>query len=121
MTALKENFDKLLNYNQTTLPTEDELKKRKIQQEIRRQEIENEHDELSNQLKLKIFCWVRWVVGSYLIFVAIVIMITLLDGGLLSDKVLMTLLGTTTFNVLGLPYLIIRALFRVKTKKKKTK
>lgn len=56
--------------------------------------------------------WVIWVVSLWL--VVILCIIVWRD---LSDTVKITLLTTTTVNILGLPYIILKGLFKVDEKK----
>lgn len=62
---------------------------------------------------------VNWVVITNSIWLIIVIIIVIAHGAKgpsvdlfnLSDKVIITLLGTTTVNVLGLAYIVLKGLF----------
>jgi hypothetical protein len=93
----------------TNSALEDELKKDKTQKlKDERQAIENQG--LKNDIKLKesSFKWVLCVVSIYLIFIGIIISQSLP----LSDNVLITLLTTTTINIIALPRFIIRNLFK---------
>lgn len=56
-------------------------------------------------------CWVRWINSAYL-FAGVAVMVA--DGAQwiqLSDGVIITMLGTTTLNVLGLAFIILHGLF----------
>lgn len=71
----------------------------------------------------KLVNWVMYVTNFWLMFVGTII---LLDGSILhfnvSDGVIVALLGTSTANVLGLPYIVLKGLFREwKYKPKKNK
>ncbi len=66
-------------------------------------------------MRKEMFFWVKWCVSIYLIVVAAIISIQVFYMGRpLSDNVLIALLVTTTGNVLGIPYLIIKAIFQMK-------
>jgi len=55
--------------------------------------------------------WVRWVVSIWL---GLVMLILLLNGACaikISDAVAGVLLGTTTLNILGLAYIVLKGLF----------
>lgn len=58
---------------------------------------------------------VEWVIGLVSFWVLIVVMIVIKTD--LSDAVIITLLSTTTINILGLPYIILKGLFGDKDKK----
>ncbi len=83
---------------------DDELKRRNFEQEIKHRNI--------------LVYWVIGVVSIWLIIVLIILFkqgsfsLTLSESFNLSDKVIMTLLGTTTVNILGLPYIILKGLFK---------
>lgn len=81
--------------------------------EEQRKKIEN--NGLSQDIlhRKKLVYWVMWVVSLWLI-VVIIIIIFCVD---LSDTVKITLLTTTTINILGLPYIILKGLFKVDEKK----
>jgi hypothetical protein len=98
-----------------------------ISQKDRAEQLKNDHTDLDLQLKKNIFQWVKFLVSFYLVGVATILVSTGLsshfltgDKVFLSDSVLITLLTTTTINVLGLPWLIIHSLFP-KSKKQKSK
>ncbi len=86
----------------------------KRNEELRRHKIENDISENELELKKGIYFWVKWVVTIYLSFVAIVIISLFTGFGSLSDNVIIALLTTTTINILGLPYMIIKSLFPAK-------
>ena len=69
-----------------------------------------------SELKLKkgICVWVKWVVSIYLIFIAYILLLLVLNEGKLESSVVIALLTTTTINILGLPYMIIKSLFPAK-------
>lgn len=71
------------------------------------------NDILESELDLKkgICKWVQWVVSVYLIFIALILITLTFKIGNLESEVIIALLTTTTINILGLPWLIIRSLF----------
>lgn len=99
-------------------PTFSQIQEGVERAKLRSMQIDNDHNELSKELKQSIVKWVRYVVTSYLGYMGLVITGIMvgayLDKHLLSDTVLVALLTTTTVNILGLPYLIIRGLFKEK-------
>ncbi len=90
----------------------------KKDEELRRKKIENDISENELALKKGIYFWVKWVVTIYLSFVAITILALFTGFGSLSDNVVIALLSTTTINILGLPYMIIKSLFPNKNNSK---
>lgn len=96
---LKENVDK-------------ETERRRSQKlDNDRKFISNKKDKQKLGLKKVICRWVMKLVQLYLLFVGGLLFLSLLGFGNLSDSVLITLLTTTTINIIGLPWLIIRSLF----------
>ena len=84
--------------------------------ELKRQEERLRADTLKNAgsqdliaLKREAFNWIRGLVPFYLIVTFIFLGSSQKIG--LSDTVVITLLTTTTTNIIGLPYLIIKSLF----------
>ena len=71
------------------------------------------HDFIKQEIDLKssICVWVKRVVSIYLIFIAYILLLLVLNEGKLESSVVITLLTTTTINILGLPYMIIKSLF----------
>ena len=71
------------------------------------------HDIIKQEIELKssICVWVKWVVSIYLIFIAWILLLLVLSEGKLESSVVIALLTTTTINILGLPYMIIKSLF----------
>jgi hypothetical protein len=55
--------------------------------------------------------WVRWVVSLWLIFTAFTIAVNHILCFNLSDTVMCMLLGTTTANILGLAFIVIKGTF----------
>ena len=98
-------------------PTEEQLYEDELQAEqLREKRLANDHNELTKNLKESIVGWVRHVVSRYLCFVGCILIAIMVcayyDKHLLSDTVLITLLTTTTINMLGLPHVIISGLFK---------
>ena len=71
------------------------------------------NDIIFDEIKLKsgICVWVKWIVSVYLIFIAYILLLLVLNEGKLESSVVIALLSTTTINILGLPYMIIKSLF----------
>ena len=87
--------------------------KRTPSSEVRQKQLENKNEEDMQEMRKKMFAWVKWCVSIYLIVVTVIILIQVFYmGRSLSDNVLIALLVTTTGNVLGLPYLVIKAIFQ---------
>ncbi len=114
----RKNVDRMpLNQlDRPKVPDVHELQKRN--EDLRRRKIENDISENELALKKGIYCWVKWVVTIYLSFVAVMIMSLIIGLGSLSDNVIIALLTTTTINILGLPYMIIKSLFPSNSKEK---
>lgn len=81
------------------------------QHELEAASLENLKKENDIELKKGICNWVKIVVSIYLIFVATFIIIVACQKFIFSDAALITLLTTTTINILALPYMIIKSLF----------
>lgn len=71
------------------------------------------HDIIKQEIELKssICVWVIRIVSIYLIFIAFILLLLVLNEGKLESSVVIALLTTTTINILGLPYMIIKSLF----------
>ncbi len=55
--------------------------------------------------------WVRWVNSIYLLTILLMVLAAGRGWIILSDGIILALLGTTTANVLGLAYIILHGLF----------
>lgn len=88
----------------SNLPDSDKLKK---EQEIREHTIDNDAKEATASLRVIMCYWVMVLVTIYLVVIAWIV----LHIETLSDSVLITILTTTTINVIGLPLMIIRSIF----------
>jgi cation transport ATPase len=93
-----------------------QIDQEKSDPEMRRADAETHHRtenwKIERKLKEKLAMWVVAMVTIYLTSViAILFVILFSEENNLEDSVLITLLTTTTINVLGLPYLIIKSLF----------
>lgn len=55
--------------------------------------------------------WVMWIVPLWLICVIFILISNKLLGFCLDSSVLISLLATTTFNVLGLAYIVLKGIF----------
>lgn len=91
------------------LPSSKDTQKR--DKDHRKKELENNSLETNIALKKGICSWVKVVVSIYLFFVASILLSITVGGYYLSDNVAIALLTTTTINILGLPYIIIKSLF----------
>lgn len=89
-----------------SMPTQDDM----LAAELHKLAIESAKNDIN--LKKDIFYWVRYVVSGYLIFVGGVLIVLVGGWGHLDSAVIIALLTTTTVNVLGLPYIIVRSLFK---------
>jgi hypothetical protein len=115
----KNNIDKVLssNYKQKIVSRPQakdfanwsEMAKEEIN--LRGGELLNEITKSELELKKGICVWVKWVVSVYLIFIAYILLLLVLNEGKLESSVVIALLTTTTINILGLPYMIIKSLF----------
>ena len=81
---------------------------------LREKTLKNDITQQELQLKKDIYRWVKWVVSLYLIFIAFVLILLVFNIGMLESRVIMMLLGTTTVNMIGLPFAIIKSLFPAK-------
>ncbi|WCM42460.1 hypothetical protein MG290_01960 [Flavobacterium sp. CBA20B-1] len=89
--------------------------------DIKKQSIDFLYSKRYNQntkLRNKLACWAQDLVSTYLVLVFFLICLNhhLIK---LSDEVLITLLGTTTINVLGLMYIAMKDLFNGRSEDKK--
>ena len=82
-----------------------------LESQARRYENERYREDTESRKSLSL--WARWVVSIYL---NCVILILLFNFSYLhlSDAVLIALLGTTTLNVLGLMYIVLKGYFAAK-------
>ena len=62
--------------------------------------------------------WTKKIVSLWLIFVCFLLILNNFLNVKLDSSVLITLLGTTTLNILGLPFIILRGLFQDNKSKK---
>lgn len=81
---------------------------------------ENERYQEDTRNRKKLAYWAAWVVSIYLVIV-LIILVTNNHFIFLSDSVLIALLGTTTMNVLGLMYIVLKGYFKVESKRILTK
>ena len=110
----KEDF---VNLTPHDLRVRDEnLREKTLKNDITQQELQLKKDISQQELQLKkdIYRWVKWVVSLYLIFIAFVLILLVFNIGMLESRVIMMLLGTTTVNMIGLPFAIIKSLFPAK-------
>ena len=56
--------------------------------------------------------WVMWIVPAWLILVLIIVFLCGFGLTSLDSSVLITLLATTTINVLGLAYIVLKGIFK---------
>lgn len=76
-----------------------------------KEEQEKERYEQDTKHRSVLAYWVIWVTSSWLLCVIVILVLdgcSVLD---ISDVVLNVLLATTTANVLGLPYIVLKGLF----------
>jgi hypothetical protein len=68
------------------------------------------------ELKQKMALWVQVLITVYLIGIFLIIIYYMLfkiyNISLLSDAVLITILTTTTLNLLGMPFIVLKSLFK---------
>lgn len=98
-----------------------EEKDSQIPEKIEKKDLEYEAGRLNINLQKEICYWVRWVVSIYLAVVGFILLVLLFGEGNLDTSVIIALLTTTTINILGLPWLIIRSLFPPEEKSKEKK
>lgn len=83
----------------------------KEEEELEKLRLENVHSSIKNDLRIKIFYWVKLTVSIYLSLIGVIIFVLLFGLGELDTNVTIALLTTSTINVLGLPWLIINSLY----------
>ena len=88
---------------------DEDLQKKKIEMEAAK--LDNAAKQKEIQLKEEICYWVKWVVSIYLAVVGFILFVLVFGEGKLESSVIIALLTTTTINILGLPWLIIRSLY----------
>ncbi len=76
-------------------------------------QIKNEDARQNKELRKQFAYWSKRTVNVYLVVVAIILICSGVKGDWfkLSDTVLSVLLGTTTLNVLGMGYIVLKGLF----------
>ncbi len=111
----KDNLKKILVKPVGRIAGSEDLKK----EEVRAKRLKNEATESELKLKKGICAWVKWVVSIYLSFISFVLLVLVFNGGKLDNSVIITLLTTTTINILGLPLMIIKSLFPSRKRYKK--
>lgn len=62
------------------------------------------------ELRIELTHWIRWLIPAWLASVVAVLILSMFFGGL-DSSVLIALLTTTTVNILGLPYIVLKGLF----------
>jgi hypothetical protein len=86
-------------------------------------DLKHRKKDLETQLKQRkiSFDWVLWLISVYLVFVAFFLGFIFWEftktHHTFSPTIVMTLLGTTTATVLGLPYIVLKNLFPHSNKK----
>lgn len=73
----------------------------------------------TSRLRMHTAYWVVIVVSVWLLVVISVVVLCGLRWLHISDAVLITLLGTTTVNIIGLPFVLLQGLYHKPTKSKK--
>lgn len=87
-------------------------------EEERAKQLENDHRQQTIDLQKQMFRWVRLVVSLWLSFIVVflgayVALNAFYPPGFVLDKeIIVTLLATTTLNILGLPFVITKSLFK---------
>jgi len=76
-----------------------------------KEQVKKRFDDNTKHRKTLVY-WVMWVVSLWLFLVIFVVAISGFSFFELSDSVLITILTTTTINILGLPLIILRGLFK---------
>lgn len=79
-----------------------------------RQMLENKRFENDTEYRNKLSNWVQNVTNYYLLAVFVIILFSQFRFIYLSDTILITLLGSTTATVLGLPLIVLKGMFKVK-------
>lgn len=107
------------------LPDEDAIT---FAEENRGVKLENDHKEQVIELQKEMFRWVNKVVTLWLWFMAGFLSVYVISNTFLSilgvqafhleKEILITLLATTTINIIGLPLVITKSLFREDSNKK---
>ncbi len=101
------------NLREKTLKNDITQQELQFKKDISQQELQLKIDISKQELELKkgICVWVIRIVSVYLFFIAYILLLLVLNEGKLESSVVIALLTTTTINILGLPYLIIKSLF----------
>lgn len=79
---------------------------------LQKKRFENQRYKEDTESRKKLAYWAATVVSVYLLFVLIILILNY-NIICLSDTVLSVLLGTTTLNVLGLMYIVLKGYFKV--------
>lgn len=82
------------------------------------EEQERERYKADTGLRNQLCKWIMFLIPSWLAVVFVILIISNFWGNL-STSVLCTLLGTTTVEVIGLPYIILEGLFRANGHRKR--
>ena len=92
---------------------DENLREKTLKNDITQQELQFKKDISQQELEIKkgICVWVIRIVSVYLFFIAYILLLLVLNEGKLESSVVIALLTTTTINILGLPYMIIKSLF----------
>ena len=101
------------NLREKTLKNDITQQELQFKKDISQQELQLKIDISKQELELKkgICVWVIRIVSVYLFFIAYILLHLVLNEGKLESSVVIALLTTTTINILGLPYMIIKSLF----------
>lgn len=102
--------DLIANLNANTLQDQD-IDSDDLTIQKKRREIENRRYEEDTRSRKILAYWAAWVVSIYILLV-LAILVFNNNYVCLSDSVLSILLGTTTFNVLGLMYIVLKGYFK---------
>ena len=63
------------------------------------------------KLRSELVHWLKWLINVYLLAIFVILLFNHICIFIISDVVLTTLLGTTTLNILGLMYIVLKGLF----------
>jgi hypothetical protein len=110
MPSWEDVIKSIAEYNQqkpfTAAPSDLEQAKKELEDKFTKSK--TKRYKANTKLRRQLAEWATAVVSVWLF---LVLTILSLNDGRLSDNVLMTLLGTTTLNVLGLMAIVLRGLF----------
>ena len=82
----------------------------------KRLELQNKSEEQKQEMQREFGGWAKWIVSRWLYFIVFLLVVVgavsfFYGTQIFSDKVLITLLATTTVNVIGMVIIVIKYLF----------